>query len=312
MSPAARAARLVAHSKPLVIRDVDLPDPVPGEVLVDMAYGGVNPVDRYNALGRVAAEVPLPRTLGSEGSGVVGERRVLVRGRGLWATAAVVPESAVVDVPIGVGLAEAAALGVAGVTAWRCTIELAAVVPEDRVLVLGASGGVGSMIVSLAHHLGAAVCGQTASPAKAEFLRGLGADRVVVGESRDLPAELNDFQPTVVFDPLGDGYTAAALEAMEPRGRLILFGTSADVSGLIPLQALYRKSLRVLGYGGLMESEEALTKASRAALEALNDGRFKVTVDAVLPLERANEAFERLVDRSVSGKLLLDLRHNGR
>ena len=91
-----RAARLVEHGKPLMISEIDSPEPADDEVLIDMAYGGVNPVDRYGAIGRVAPDAPLPRTLGSEGSGTVDGRAVIVRGHGLgasrdglWATQAV-------------------------------------------------------------------------------------------------------------------------------------------------------------------------------------------------------------------------------
>jgi NADPH2:quinone reductase len=312
------AARLVAHGEPLSVESVDLPEPSPGELVVDMAFGGVNPVDRYGALGRVAPDGPLPRTLGSEGSGLVdGDRRVVVRGHGLgsrrdglWATHAVVPADAVIDIPEGVRLDAAAALGVAGVTAWRTVHELAQVTSDDRVLVLGASGGVGSMIVSIVSRIGATVWGQTGDGAKRSFVAERGAQHVAVTSSSDLApfvSELARLQPTVVFDPLGGPFFGAAVEAMAPRGRLVAFGTSADATGQVPLQALYRKSLRVLGYGGLMESDEAMATGISDALKAVADGRMDVCVDSVVPLAEVNDAFARLVERSVRGKLVLDL-----
>src|SRR4051794_33465844 len=167
-SPRPRAARLHTPGKPLVVEEVDVPAPAEGDVVVDMAFGGVNPVDRYMAEGRVAPDAPLPRTLGMEGAGwVAGDGRpVLVQGAGLatkrdgaWAERIVVPAAALTDVPDGVDLAEAAAMGVAGVTAWRTATELARVTGDDRVLVLGASGGVGSILVSLCRSLGARVWG---------------------------------------------------------------------------------------------------------------------------------------------------------
>ncbi len=290
-----------------MVDEVELAAPEVGEVVVEMTFGGVNPVDRYNALGSVGADLRLPRTVGAEGAGFHDGQPVVVRGSGIWATSVVVPSHSLVEVPAGVDLAAAAALGVAGVTAWRCVTELGAVQPADRVLVLGASGGVGSMIVSMAHRLGAAVCGQTTSPGKAAFLSRLGADQVAVADSQSLRAEIGDFGPTVVFDPLGGGFTGVAVEALEPRGRLILLGTSADTAGSVPLQAFYRKSLRMAGYGGLMETGEALAAGVKAALQGLAEGRFEVVVDSVVPLQDVNTALARLVDRSVSGKLLLDL-----
>ena len=112
-----RAARLHKHGEPLKIEMVELPVPRDGEVLVDLAFAGVNPIDRYTAEGSVAAEGPLPRTLGFEAAGVLDGRSVVVHGEGLgtardgvWAQAAVVPREAVTHVPEGVDLREAAAM----------------------------------------------------------------------------------------------------------------------------------------------------------------------------------------------------------
>jgi NADPH:quinone reductase-like Zn-dependent oxidoreductase len=142
------AARLVKHDKPLVIEDIELGPPAAGERLVKMHYGGINPVDRYNAIGRVNADAPLPRTLGMEGVGTSGERMVLIHGHGLgtnrdgvWSTEAVVPADALIEVPTGVSTQNVAAMGVAGVTAWRTVTELAKVDASDRVLVLGPVAG---------------------------------------------------------------------------------------------------------------------------------------------------------------------------
>jgi len=309
-----RAARLVAHGEPLVVEEVDLAEPAAGEVVVTMRYAGVNPVDRYGALGRVAPDGPLPRTLGVEGLGTVGGRTVLVHGGGLgsvrdglWAQAVVVPTGAMVDVPAGVDPVVASTVGVAGVTAWRAVHDLGRVTADDRVLVLGASGGVGSMVVSMASAAGAEVWGQTGDADKADWLEGQGARQVVVADASNLVDRLGECRPTVVVDPLGDGFTGAAISAMAPGGRLVLFGTSAGTEGEVPLQQLYRKSLTVFGYGGLSESPERINQGMTAVLAALADGVFTVPVDDVVPLGQVNEALDRLTDRSLRGKLVLDL-----
>ncbi|MGH9091671.1 MAG: quinone oxidoreductase family protein [Acidimicrobiales bacterium] len=308
------AARLVRHGDPLRVAEVALPEPGPDEVLVAMAYAGVNPVDRYGAEGRVAADGPVPRTLGTEGVGRVAGRPVLVYGHGvgtrrdgLWAGAAVVPAAAVVDLPEGVDAVPAAAMGVAGVTAWRVVTELGGVTPDDRVLVLGASGGVGSVALSVARGIGAEVWGQTVRRENVAWITGRGARRVVVGAADRLVAAVGGWQPTVVVDPLGGGYTGAAIEAMAPHGRLVILGTSAGPRGELPLQALYRKGLTISGYGGLIEPEDVMARAVRAALQALADGRLHVPVDDVVPLAEVNGALRRLAGHGVRGKLVLDL-----
>ena len=312
----ARAARLHAHGKPLIVEEVDVPSPGDDEVVVEMVFAGVNPVDRYTAEGRVAPDGPLPRTIGMEGSGRRADdgRPVIVQGGGLgttrdgaWAERVVAPSSAVTDVPAGVDLAEAAAMGVAGVTAWRTATEQAKVTADDRVLVLGASGGVGSILVSLCRSLGARVWGQSGNPDKASFIVGQGAEEVVTAGPDELVASVARLEPTVVFDPLGDGFSGAAIEALATFGRFVSFGVSAGPMAEVNMQTLYRKGLTVYGYGGLIESAERMAAGKAAALAALADGRLKVVVADVLPLGRVNDAFTALVDRAISGKIVLDV-----
>jgi NADPH:quinone reductase len=309
------AARLVRHGEPLELQELELPEPGEAEALIEVAYGGVNPIDLYGAQGLAAPDGPVPRTLGTEGAGTVDGRPVLVRGfgigtmrDGLWATAAIVPRAALIDLPEGVNLPQAAAMGVSGATAWRTVTELAQVTADDTVLVLGASGGTGSIIVSLAHGIGATVAGQTGSEAKRDWISALGADYVVVSDGLGLADALVDLPPTVVFDALGGDFTGAAIEAMQPHGRLVLFGTSAGLTGQLPLRQLYRKGITMHGYAGLLASNEAITAALDQALQALASGRFTVPIDSELPLDQVNVAFELIKGRRLHGNLVLDTR----
>jgi NADPH:quinone reductase len=309
-----RAARLTQHGSPLEVQPVELPEPGEGEVLIEMAFGGINPVDRYMAEGRVAPQARLPRTLGCEGSGRVDGRPLLVAGEGLgavrdgvWAEAAVVPEAALHELPEGVSLEHAAAMGVAGLTAWKVVCELGEVGADDRVLVLGASGGVGSMIVSLCRSLGATVWGQTGSAEKSSGVEADGAERVLVAGAQDLGQPLGELEPTVVFDPLGDGFVAPVVEALQARGRVVSFGTTAGAEVEFNLQTLYRKHASILGYGGMTLGREERQAGLKAALGAVRDGQMRVRIAEVIPLDRVNDAAQRLVDRKVQGNLLLKL-----
>ncbi|MGO9342315.1 MAG: quinone oxidoreductase family protein [Acidimicrobiales bacterium] len=309
------AARLTEHGAPLRVESVEIGQPAADEVLVEMWWGSVNPVDRYAAMGLTAQDGPVPRTLGTEGAGIAGGTKVLVHGAGvgtrrdgIWASAAVVPKRALTEVPEGVELSQAATIGVAGATAWRVVTELARVTAEDRVLVLGASGGVGSMIVSLSSSIGATVWGQSGHDENRDWLADLGAEQVVVTDADQLEEQCADLSPTVVFDPLGDGYTGHAIALCALRARMVLFGTSAGTSGELPLQALFRKGLTIYGYAGLIASEESLSDAKRKALRAVAAGDMRVSIGATFPLAQVNDAFEQMVGRSVKGKVLLDLR----
>jgi NADPH2:quinone reductase len=311
-----RAARLHEHGAPLVVEDITLPDrPPAGEVRVELVYAGVNPIDRYIAAGRVAPDSPLPRTLGGEASGRLDGQSVLVAGTGLgasrdgvFATVADVPEGAVVELPEGVAERDAAAMGVAGLTAWNCVHELARVEPEDRVLLLGASGGVGSVILSLVAAAGATAWGQTGSEDKCGHITDAGASRAVVADPLTLEQAVAELQPTVVFDSLGNGFLDPCVSALCPRGRIVTFGTSAGGEATFNVQNLYRKAITHYGYGGLQLTQEERRTGLAHALEALARGDLRIPIDAVLPLGEVNEAFERLEQRGVRGKLLLGLR----
>jgi NADPH2:quinone reductase len=314
-SHTARAARLLKPGQPLRVEPVQLPQPAEDEVLVTLQFGGVNPIDRYIALGRVNPDGALPRTLGGEAAGILDGRPVLVSGDGLgavrdglWAQAAVVPRSAVYDLPAGLAPREAAAMGIAGLTALNCVRHVAAVTAADRVLVLGASGGVGSMIVSLARAAGATVWGQTGSAEKVAGIVQDGAHRVVVGGPEKIAAEITEWRPTVAFDPLGDGFVAALVQAIAPRGRIVSFGVSAGAEVTFNVQLLYRKGVSLLGYAGGLVPGEQRRAGLGEVFEAVRAGELTVRIDEVLPLDQVNVAFQRLVDRQVRGKLLLDLR----
>jgi NADPH2:quinone reductase len=310
----ARAARLVEHGQPLQVQDVVLPAPGADEAVVHLEYAGVNPVDRYAALGRVAPDCAVPRTLGGEGAGHLDDgTRVLAYGGGLgstrdgvFATAAIVPRDAVFEVPDGVALPEAASMGVAGLTAYRA-VERSGIGPDDRVLVLAASGGVGLAVVSYAASKGAQVWGQTTSAAKADAIRQVGAKDVVVTDAAGLINSVHSFAPTVVIDSLGGEFTASALRALEPRGRLLLFGTSAEPQATIALQDLYRRQLTVLSFAGLIATSAERREGLAEAFPALADGRLKIRIDREVMLEDVNQAFDALGDRSLTGKVVLRL-----
>jgi NADPH:quinone reductase len=309
------AARLYAPGAQLVVERVPLARKAREDVLVELSYGGVNPVDRYIAAGRVAGDGPLPRTLGGEAAGVRDGRPVLVAGGGLgavrdgvWSELALVPPGSVFELPDGVDLCDAAAMGVAGLTAWNCVHRLAQVTREDRVLVLGAAGGVGSMIVSLVAAIGATVWGQTGVDVKADLIAHLGADRVIVTAEGSLATAVREFAPTVVFDPLGGPFVAPVVDTIAPRGRIVTFGTSAGAGVMFNLQTLYRKGVTLYGYGGMIATPQERRAGLDGALGALARGELRVAVDEVLPLDDVNVAFERLEQRQVKGKLLLDLR----
>ena len=98
---------------------------------------------------------------------------------------------------------------------------------------------------------------------------------------------------------------ASAIRAVQPHGRLVLYGTSAAPQVEMDLRTLYRKSVQLLTYSGTIEPEERIRAAMTGALDALAGGRMRVPIDEVLPLDKAAEAHHRIRERWVRGKLLL-------
>jgi NADPH2:quinone reductase len=131
---------------------------------------------------------------------------------------------------------------------------------------------------------------------------------VIVADAESLGVQLGELAPTVVFDPLGDGFLSPVVEALAPGGRIVSFGTSASAEVSFNLQTLNRKAGSLLSYGGMRVGPQERRSGLEAALEALAESTLHVEIDEVLALERVGEAFTRLEQRRVSGKLLLDLR----
>lgn len=293
----------------------ELPDPVPapGEVLVEVTHASVNPLDIWISQGAPGAAASLlPWIPGTEGAGTLDGQPVLVRGgglgmtrHGLFATKVAAPAVAVVTLPPGTDPAAAAGLGVAGLTAWNCVHTVGACATDDRVLVLGASGGVGSLAVQLAASAGATVWGQTTSAAKASSVEAMGASHVVVTDAVGLAASTAALAPTLVIDGLGGSFTRAAVESLQPGGRLVLFGVSAGDEISMSGRGLYRKGLSLLGYTGLLEPADRQAALLSKLLDLVRAGHLRVPVELV-PLAEADSTFRRILSRDVHGKLVLD------
>lgn len=309
-----RAIQLNEFNGPLTLVEVDRPTPGQGEVLLELHYAAVNPLDVWVTQGNFAAVTQLPHIPGVEGVGTMNGRMVLVRGNGIgvgrlgtYAEQVAVPLASVVPVPDGVNPQQAAAMGVAGLTAWRCVHDCGQVHAGSTVLVTGASGGVGSLAVQLAKSAGARVIGQTSNAAKAEAITASGADRViVVASGGDLVSVLEGEAPTVIIDGVAGDFVRAGIDALALDSRYVNYGTSAGTEVGLDMRTLYRKGVTMIGYTGLREVD---TAAAFAALFAgLSNGSLTVDIDAILPLSSAAGAHRRILDRSVTGKLLLDVR----
>jgi NADPH:quinone reductase len=308
-----KAARFHRFGETLRVEEVREPAPAAGEVLVRVEFASVNPQDIWLTRGTVAGgRQPLPFVPGTEAA-LEAEGRLWIVGGGdygilrdgFYAERVAVSRDHLVPLPEGADPAQASALRVAGITAWRLVDDVTRVAAGDQVLVLGASGGVGNLLVQLCRARGATVWGQTGSQDRAQSITELGADRVIVARAEDLVSAAAGLQPTVVFDPLGGLFTRAAVELLQPHGRLGMFGASAGPEITLPVTGVYRKGLSILGYSGSVEPPERSRRALVEVLGELAAGRLRIPIGDILPLDSAPEAHRRILDRRAGGKILL-------
>ncbi|MFN0263174.1 NADP-dependent oxidoreductase [Tepidamorphus sp. 3E244] len=213
---------------------VAVPTPGPDEVLVDVYAASVNPIDWKIRSGMMAGvmETTFPAGTGRDGAGVisavgakvdpglVGTRVCFLaaRGIGTWAEQIVLPAELAVPVPDGVSLVDAASLPLAGLTAWLLLDAAPAMTEGTRVLVHGASGGVGSMAVQIARERGAEVIA-TGSSRNADFVRSLGASLVVPYDTTAFEDEVSDVD--IVFDAVGGDVHRRSYAVLKPRGTMV-------------------------------------------------------------------------------------------
>jgi NADPH2:quinone reductase len=320
-----RAARVNRHGGPEVIEIVEVADPEPaaGQVLVRVDYAGVNFIDVYHRTGLYPQ--PVPFGLGEEGAGTViaggagagiepGTRVAWVHGGGSYATHVVIPAERAVPVPDGLDTRDAAALMLQGMTAHYLSRSTFPLAPGQICVVHAAAGGVGLLLTQLAKRAGARVIGVTSTDAKAEAARRAGCE-VVVKSGGDLLGTVKRLTGgrgvDVVYDSVGKDTFVESLDALAPRGMLVLFGQSSGPVPPVDLQVLSRKGSLYATRPTLrhytLTRAELLSRAGEV-MALVKSGELRLTIDRVLPLDRAADAHRALEARATSGKVLLDCR----
>ncbi|HUF00859.1 MAG TPA: zinc-binding alcohol dehydrogenase family protein [Gaiellaceae bacterium] len=281
-----RAAQVAELGATPTIADVEGGGPV--EVLAV----ALNPLDLAVAAGRFYGGHPEhPYIPGAEAVGRVDGRRIYMFGEGygvkrdgFLVERTDFPEAAGAPVPDGIDDGLAAAAGIAGVAAWVPTAWRAKVEPGDRVLVLGATGLVGSIAVQAARLLGAdRVVAAGRDPAKLERASELGADATVQLGDAELASHMREAcggdGPTVVIDPLWGEPARAATEAAAPGARIVNLGQSASPEATLTSAAVRGKQLSVLGHANVAMSPHERTRAYGEIVEHVAAGRVRIDVE---------------------------------
>jgi NADPH:quinone reductase len=242
-----KAIQIKQTGGPEVMELADLPVPQPktNEAVVRILAAGVNFIDVYNREGRYKA--PLPLVLGQEGAGVVSAvgsdvRDVVVGGRvaytgvlGSYAEYAAVPADRLVKIPDGVSEREAAAAMLQGITAHYLAHDTYPLKRGETALIHAAAGGVGLLLVQMAHNIGARVIGTVSTEEKAKLASEAGADEIIFYTQSDFEAETRRLTGgkgvDVVYDSAGKTTFEKGLNVLRPRGMMALFGGS---SGAVP------------------------------------------------------------------------------
>lgn len=312
------------HGGNEVVRAIERPDPVAGtrEVVIGVQYTGVNPADVGQRLGRYPSPIGAPEDIGGiEVAGVVlecgphshrwqpGDRVFGLVDGGGFASRVVAHERCLARVPRGLEDPDAAAAPEAFITAHDALVANGAFRPGDRVLVNGASGGVGAAALQLVVALGGVAVGTCRSPEGLRLIEELGATAVtgddLLRHGGEVVGEID-----LVVELVGGPNLERDLEVLAHRGRIVLVGTPAgDSAADLSIRPLLRKRASMVGTtlrNRPLEEKAAAVRAFEHEVVPLLARRLvRSYVDSTFPFDQAGAAFDRLAESGKRGKVLL-------
>jgi len=302
--------------------EVPTPQPKPNEALVKIAAAGVNFIDVYHREGRYP--VKLPFVPGQEGAGTItevgsevrdfkiGDRVAYTGVMGSYAEYATVPADRLVKIPQHMNEQQAAASMLQGMTAHYLAHDTFPLKKGDAALIHAAAGGVGQLLVQMAHQICARVIGTVSTDEKAKLAREAGADDVIQYTQQDFETETkrltNGKGVDVVYDSVGKTTFEKGLNVLRPRGMMVLFGGS---SGPVPpfnlIQLSQKGSLFVTRptLAHYIATRQDLERRAEAMLGMIAQGKLNIRIQKAYPLKDALQAHRDLEARKTMGKLLL-------
>lgn len=334
-----KAAVVRAHGGPESLAyETDFPDPTPGEgdVIVAVKAASLNYHDVFTRRGMPGIKVPMPAIMGLDVAGEIAEIGKGVTGWSKGDRVLVDPINRVegglmgetvhgglaelcrarahqlVKIPEGVSFADAAALPVAYGTALRMMVTNGGIKRGEKVMILGASGGVGVCCLQLAKAAGCEVVACAGTDAKAKRLIELGADKTINYVEKDFVKEVyamygkptrrgsgTDLGLDVVVNYTGGDTWVKSLRVLKVGGRLLTCGATAGFDPKEDIRFIWTFELKVLGSNGWMRSDIA------TLLEMVQQGKLKALIDKIYPLKEAREALRVIEDREVFGKIVV-------
>jgi NADPH2:quinone reductase len=318
-----KAIRVHQFGGPEVLKLEEVPDPQPGpgQVVVRVHAAGVNPVEAYIRTGTYASKPSLPYTPGNEAGGVVvsvgpdvksvkpGDRVYVTASKtGTYAELALCDENKVHSLPDNVSFEQGAAIGVAYSTAYRGLIVRAEAKPAETVLVHGATGGVGTAAVQLAHAAGMTVIGTAGSEDGMKLVREQGAQHALNHSSEGYLDELMKLTDgrgvDVIVELLANKNLAKDLTVLAKKGRVAVIGNRGSIE-INPRDAMQREA-DIRGVTIMNTSPEEYTAAQAALGAGLAVGALRPVIGTKIPLAEAARAHEEIMKGSgAHGKMVL-------
>jgi NADPH:quinone reductase-like Zn-dependent oxidoreductase len=332
-----KAFVLSRYGKTEPVRAVEVPEPEmrSDDVLVEIHAASVNPVDFKIRNGDLKPLLPykVPLVMGSDLAGVVvgcgpnvaefkpGDE-VYARADkdriGTFAEMIAVNEKAVAKKPRTLDMVQAAAVPLVGLTAWQALVEMAQVQPGQRVLIHAGSGGVGTIAIQLAKHLGAIVT-TTTGTANVEWVKDLGADVVIDYKKDDFETILHDYD--VAFDTLGGETLKKSIRVIKPGGKVISVAgpPEPEFAKDYGLNWVVTQAIRVLSFQIRHEAKRhqvtysfLFMKPSGSQLSELgsliDSGAIRPVVDRVFPFQSTQEALAYVEQGHAKGKVVVQIR----
>jgi putative PIG3 family NAD(P)H quinone oxidoreductase len=308
----------------LEVRDLPDPEPKPGEVVIDVVASAVNRADLMQREGNYPPPPGASDILGLECAGLVsavgddvqrwqvGDRVCALLVAGGYADKVAVPAGQVLPVPDDLDLVQAAALPEVITTVWSNVFMIAALQPDELLLVHGGGGGIGTMAIQLASALGARVATTVGSADKATACLSLGADLAINYKEQDFVDEvhrLDESGADVILDNMGASYLGRNLDALATEGRLVVIGLQGGAKGELDVGKLLRKRGAVIATSlrarPVDEKAAIVASVEANAWPLVADKTVKPIVHASLALDDVRQAHELVGASSHTGKVVL-------
>jgi NADPH2:quinone reductase len=320
-----RAVRVNELGGPEVLEmtQVTVPTPRAGQVLLKVHSVGLNFADILNVRGEYLTRARTPFTPGMEFSGTVealgegvthlqvGQLVAALGGSGAFAQYAVAPAMACLPVPAALDARAAAALPVSYFTAYFSLKTLGRVQDGEVVWVEAAAGALGTASIQLAKAMNTTVIATASTEEKLEIARGLGADHTFLSGDAELRNRILEVAPKgvdVYLSVTGGSGFQDRLSAMNNLGRVMVIGNASREAANLNPTMLMKKNLSVIGVWltPLLQVPEAMLEASAFMYPLLESGKVKPQVGQVFKLEDAGKAFDLVMSRGSTGKVLIE------